>query len=48
MQPPIVYGYSEHVVDGGLISYGVDLRECFHRSAVYMVLFDPRLLLDSR
>jgi len=23
-------------VDGGLISYGVDLRECFRRSAVYV------------
>ena len=33
---PIVYGYREHVVDGGLISYGVDLRECFRRSAVYV------------
>ena len=26
---PTVYGYREHVVDGGLISYGVDLREVF-------------------
>ena len=33
---PIVYGYREHVVDGGLISYGVDLRECFRHSAVYV------------
>ena len=33
---PTVYGYREHVVDGGLISYGVDLRECFRRSAVYV------------
>ncbi len=33
---PIVYGYREHVVDGGLISYGVDLRDCFRRSAVYV------------
>jgi putative tryptophan/tyrosine transport system substrate-binding protein len=33
---PMVYGYREHVVDGGLISYGVDLRECFRRSAVYV------------
>src|ERR1700677_1432215 len=35
MRLPIVYGYSEHVVDGGLISDGVDPRECFRRSAVY-------------
>ena len=33
---PILYGYREHVVDGGLISYGVDLRDCFRRSAVYV------------
>ncbi len=36
MRLPIVYGYREHVVDGGLISYGIDLRECFRRSAVYV------------
>jgi len=30
---PTVYGYREHVVAGGLISYGVDLRWCFHRGA---------------
>ena len=33
---PMIYGYREHVVDGGLISYGVDLRDCFRRSAVYV------------
>jgi putative ABC transport system substrate-binding protein len=33
---PAIYGYREHVVDGGLISYGVDLRDCFRRSAVYV------------
>jgi putative ABC transport system substrate-binding protein len=33
---PMVYGYREHVIDGGLISYGVDLRDCFHRSAAYV------------
>jgi putative tryptophan/tyrosine transport system substrate-binding protein len=33
---PTIYGYREHVVDGGLISYGVDLRECFRRSAAYV------------
>src|SRR5205085_7569659 len=33
---PAVYGYREHVDDGGLISYGVDLRWCFHRAATYV------------
>jgi putative tryptophan/tyrosine transport system substrate-binding protein len=33
---PVIYGYREHVDDGGLISYGVDLRDCFRRSAVYV------------
>jgi putative ABC transport system substrate-binding protein len=33
---PTVYGYREHVVAGGLISYGVDLRWCFHRSAYFV------------
>ena len=28
-----IYGYREHVDDGGLISYGVDLRWCLHRAA---------------
>ena len=36
MRLPMVYGYREHVVDGGLISYGVDLRDCFRRSAAYV------------
>ena len=36
MRLPMIYGYREHVVDGGLISYGVDLRDCFRRSAVYV------------
>jgi putative ABC transport system substrate-binding protein len=36
MRVPMVYGYREHVVDGGLISYGVDLRDCFRRSAAYV------------
>jgi hypothetical protein len=31
---PTVYGYREHVVDGGLISYGVDLRWCYARRCV--------------
>jgi putative tryptophan/tyrosine transport system substrate-binding protein len=32
---PTVYGYREHVVDGGLVSYGVDLRWCFQRAAYF-------------
>ena len=35
-QLPTVYGYREHVVAGGLISYGVDLRWCFHRGAYFV------------
>ena len=33
---PAVYGYREHVDDGGLISYGVDLRACFRRGAYFV------------
>jgi putative tryptophan/tyrosine transport system substrate-binding protein len=33
---PSIYGYREHVDDGGLISYGVDLRYCFRRSGYYV------------
>jgi putative ABC transport system substrate-binding protein len=33
---PTVYGYREHVVAGGLISYGVDLRWCFYRGAYFV------------
>jgi ABC-type uncharacterized transport system substrate-binding protein len=33
---PTVYGYREHVVDGGLISYGVDLRWCYARAASFV------------
>jgi len=33
---PAIYGYREHVDDGGLISYGVDLRDCFRNSAAYV------------
>jgi putative ABC transport system substrate-binding protein len=36
MRLPTVYGYREHVVAGGLISYGVDLRWCYHRSAYFV------------
>jgi len=31
-----IYGYREHVDDGGLVSYGVDLHECFRRSAYFV------------
>jgi putative ABC transport system substrate-binding protein len=31
-----VYGYREHVLDGGLISYGVDLRWCYRRGAYFV------------
>jgi putative tryptophan/tyrosine transport system substrate-binding protein len=34
---PTVYGYREHVVDGGLVSYGVDLRWCYQRAATFVV-----------
>jgi putative tryptophan/tyrosine transport system substrate-binding protein len=33
---PTVFGYRELVEVGGLISYGVDLRACFHRAATYV------------
>ena len=33
---PTVYGYREHVDEGGLISYGVNLRWCWHRLATYV------------
>ena len=33
---PTVYGYREHVLAGGLISYGVDLRWCFRRGAYFV------------
>jgi putative tryptophan/tyrosine transport system substrate-binding protein len=34
---PTVFGYRQHVLDGGLISYGVDLRWCYHRAAYFAV-----------
>jgi putative ABC transport system substrate-binding protein len=33
---PAVYGYREHVDEGGLISYRVDLAWCWHRVATYV------------
>jgi putative ABC transport system substrate-binding protein len=33
---PMIYGYREHVVEGGLISYGVDLRYCFRHAATFV------------
>ena len=33
---PTVYGYREHVLVGGLISYGVDLRWCYRRAAYFV------------
>ncbi|MGH2266503.1 ABC transporter substrate binding protein, partial [Enterococcus faecalis] len=31
-----IYGFREHVLDGGLISYGPDLAMNFFRSAIYV------------
>jgi len=33
---PAVYGYREHVDEGGLISYGIDIRWCSRRTATYV------------
>lgn len=33
---PTVFGYREHVVHGGLVSYGVDLRWCYRRTAYFV------------
>jgi putative ABC transport system substrate-binding protein len=33
---PTVYGYHEHVMSGGLISYGVDLHWCYYRAAYFV------------
>jgi putative tryptophan/tyrosine transport system substrate-binding protein len=33
---PTMCGYREYVDDGGLISYGVNLRRCFHRAATFV------------
>jgi putative tryptophan/tyrosine transport system substrate-binding protein len=36
MRLPTVYGYREHVMAGGLVSYGVDLRWCYRRAAYFV------------
>jgi putative ABC transport system substrate-binding protein len=33
---PTVYNFREHVEDGGLISYGVDLRQNYRRGAYFV------------
>jgi putative ABC transport system substrate-binding protein len=33
---PTVFGYREHVVHGGLVSYGVDLRWCYRRAGYFV------------
>jgi putative ABC transport system substrate-binding protein len=33
---PTMYGFHEHVEDGGLMSYGIDLRESWRRGAIYV------------
>ena len=33
---PAIYRFHDHVNAGGLISYGVDLSENFHRAATYV------------
>jgi putative ABC transport system substrate-binding protein len=33
---PTMFSFREHVEEGGLISYGVDLRESWHRAANYV------------
>ena len=33
---PTIYSFREHVEDGGLISYGVDLRQNFRRAAYFV------------
>jgi putative tryptophan/tyrosine transport system substrate-binding protein len=33
---PTMYSFREHVEDGGLMSYGIDLRESFRRGAIYV------------
>ena len=33
---PTVFGYSAHVAVGGLVSYGVDLIQCFYRTSYFV------------
>src|SRR5262249_2418433 len=33
---PTVYNFREHVEDGGLISYGIDIRQNYRRSAYFV------------
>jgi putative ABC transport system substrate-binding protein len=33
---PTVYNFREHVEDGGLISYGIDLRQNYRRAAYFV------------
>ena len=33
---PTIFGYSAHVAVGGLVSYGVDLMQCFYRTAYFV------------
>jgi putative ABC transport system substrate-binding protein len=33
---PTMYDFHEHVEDGGLMSYGIDLRESWRRGAIYV------------
>lgn len=33
---PTIYGFREHVESGGLISYGIDLRESYRRAAYFV------------
>ena len=37
MRLPTVYGFREHVEDGGLISYGISVPENLRRAADYVV-----------
>ncbi|TWA94423.1 ABC transporter substrate-binding protein [Bradyrhizobium stylosanthis] len=33
---PTVFGYREHIMHGGLVSYGVDLRWCYRRAGYFV------------